>query len=109
MPAAKVAIIGAALDLGAGRRGVDMGPSAIRYAGLERRLAELGYECSDSGNVETAIAEATEMGDPSARFWARSLCSRSEARRTSPGEAHKRRCHALLSRDSQPARDHDRA
>ncbi|MDP9188632.1 MAG: arginase family protein, partial [Actinomycetota bacterium] len=34
----KAAIIGAPLDLGAGRRGVDMGPSAIRYAGLEERL-----------------------------------------------------------------------
>jgi arginase len=68
MPERKVAIIGAALDLGAGRRGVDMGPSAIRYAGLERRLGELGVDCSDWGNVETAIAEATAMGDPSARF-----------------------------------------
>ena len=37
-----VAVIGAALDLGAGRRGVDMGPSAIRYAGLEARLSALG-------------------------------------------------------------------
>jgi arginase len=70
MPARKVAIIGAALDLGAGRRGVDMGPSAIRYAGLERRLTELGLDCSDWGNVETAIAEAAAMGDPSARFLA---------------------------------------
>ena len=43
MGAAKqVAIIGAALDLGAGRRGVDMGPSAIRYAGLNDRLDGLG-------------------------------------------------------------------
>jgi arginase len=51
-----IAIIGATLDLGAGRRGVDMGPSAIRYAGLEQRLAELGRECVDLGNVETAVA-----------------------------------------------------
>ena len=64
----QVAIIGAALDLGAGRRGVDMGPSAIRYAGLETRLAELGIECSDWGNVDTAIPEATDAGDPKARF-----------------------------------------
>ena len=49
----KAAIIGAALDLGAGRRGVDMGPSAIRYAGLEDRLQELGIECEDWGNVDT--------------------------------------------------------
>jgi arginase len=63
-----IAIIGATLDLGAGRRGVDMGPSAIRYAGLEQRLAELGRECVDLGNVETAVAEATHVGDERARF-----------------------------------------
>jgi arginase len=64
----RLAIIGAALDLGAGRRGVDMGPSAIRYAGLDERLAGLGYDLADWGNVETAVAEATPFGDPQARF-----------------------------------------
>jgi arginase len=64
----RVAVIGAALDLGAGRRGVDMGPSAIRYAGLDARLAELGHECVDWGNVATAVAEATAVGDERARF-----------------------------------------
>jgi arginase len=63
-----IAIIGAALDLGAGRRGVDMGPSAIRYAGLEERLASLGCDCADWGNVATPVAEATASGDPRARF-----------------------------------------
>jgi arginase len=63
-----VAVIGAALDLGAGRRGVDMGPSAIRYAGLDERLAELGFACTDWGNVETAIPEASPGGSPTARF-----------------------------------------
>src|SRR5918996_1828580 len=66
----RIAIIGAPLDLGAGRRGVDMGPSAIRYAGLEARLDALGYDCFDWGNVETAVAEATTEGDPHARFLA---------------------------------------
>ncbi len=64
----KVAIIGAALDLGAGRRGVDMGPSAIRYADLDDRLRALGIDCEDWGNVETAVAEATASGSPQARF-----------------------------------------
>jgi arginase len=64
----KVAVIGAALDLGAGRRGVDMGPSAIRYAGLDARLTEIGHECFDLGNVETAVPEATSPGDERARF-----------------------------------------
>jgi arginase len=67
-PRPKVAVIGATLDLGAGRRGVDMGPSAIRYAGLAARLSELGYEYVDLGNVETAVAEATDAGDEHARF-----------------------------------------
>jgi arginase len=64
----KAAIIGAPLDLGAGRRGVDMGPSAIRYAGLEERLRALGVDCVDHGNVATAEAEATAEHDPQARF-----------------------------------------
>jgi arginase len=63
-----IAVLGAALDLGSGRRGVDMGPSAIRYAGLDARLAELGHNYVDRGNVETAVAEATDVGDESARF-----------------------------------------
>ena len=66
--AKQVAIIGAALDLGAGRRGVDMGPSAIRYAGLAERLRSLGYRCLDWGNVETAVQEAVEEHDPRARY-----------------------------------------
>jgi arginase len=67
-PGQPVAVIGAPLDLGAGRRGVDMGPSAIRYAGLDARIEELGRPCVDWGNVETAVAEATEVGDERARF-----------------------------------------
>jgi arginase len=63
-----VAIIGAALDLGQGRRGVDMGPSAIRYAGLDTRIAELGLACEDWGNVRTPVAESIEPGDERARF-----------------------------------------
>jgi arginase len=63
-----VAIIGAGLDLGAGRRGVDMGPSAIRYAGVDARIRELGREVDDLGDVRTAVPEATAVGDPSARY-----------------------------------------
>jgi arginase len=61
-------VIGAPLDLGQGRRGVDMGPSAIRYAGLDERIRQLGRGCLDLGNVETAVAEATSAGDERARF-----------------------------------------
>jgi len=60
-----VAIIGAPLDLGAGRRGVDMGPSAVRVAGLGRRLAALGYEVTDLGNIPVAQPEAVDDAGPS--------------------------------------------
>ena len=45
-----------------------MGPSAIRYAGLEDRLTAMGVDCLDRGNVATAVAEATAEHDPRARF-----------------------------------------
>jgi arginase len=61
-------VIGAALDLGAGRRGVDMGPSAIRYAGLSERLARAGIEVEDRGNVQAALAETQTSGSERARF-----------------------------------------
>ncbi|MDP9492024.1 MAG: arginase [Actinomycetota bacterium] len=64
----RVAIIGAELDLGAGRRGVDMGPSAIRYAGLGDRLKSIGIAAEDWGNVYTPIRETMDAGDQSARF-----------------------------------------
>src|SRR5215213_5865259 len=74
-----VAVIGAPLDLGAGRRGVDMGPSAIRYAGVETRLRALGYEVEDHGNVFAAVAEAADEGDEHARFLPQILESTSRA------------------------------
>jgi arginase len=75
----EVAVIGAPLDLGAGRRGVDMGPSAIRYAGLDQRLAEkLGVRVVDSGNVTSPVVETTAAGDTQARYLAQilDLCDR---------------------------------
>jgi len=63
-----IAVIGAALDLGQERRGVDMGPSAIRYAGLDERLAGLGYEVRDYGNVTAPGSETATVGDERARF-----------------------------------------
>lgn len=55
-----VDIIGVPLDLGASRRGVDMGPSAIRYAGLENRIKKLGIGCKDKGNVEVIVPESVD-------------------------------------------------
>ena len=78
----EIAVIGATLDLGQGRRGVDMGPSAIRYAGLEDRLVSLGHVVRDHGNVETAVPEATTVQDERARFLPeiKETCSRIAAK-----------------------------
>ncbi len=66
--ARKIRIIGVPLDLGQDRRGVDMGPSAVRVAGLLPRLEALGYETKDGGNVEAALAEQRTVGDPHAKY-----------------------------------------
>src|SRR6201988_4674767 len=64
----KIRVIGVPLDLGQSRRGVDMGPSAVRVAGLEKRLEELGHVVEDAGNVAVAIAEQKTAGDPAAKY-----------------------------------------
>src|SRR5208283_1635963 len=64
----RVAIVGAPLDLGAGRRGVDMGPSAVRVANLNARLSSLGYEVDDLGNVPVAQPESNPEGPSNARY-----------------------------------------
>ncbi len=71
--AARIAVVGAALDLGQDRRGVDMGPSAIRYAGLQARLEELGFEVADHGNLVAADMAGLDQGDPRAKYLAHIL------------------------------------
>jgi arginase len=66
MPA--VHIIGVPLDLGAGRRGVEMGPSAFRSAGLGERLAALGYTVVDKGNLPTPIPETQDAHDEHKKY-----------------------------------------
>jgi arginase len=68
MSRSHIAIIGAPLDLGQGRRGVDMGPSALRVANLNARVASLGYTVEDLGNVRVDQAEASPEGDPRAKY-----------------------------------------
>lgn len=58
------------MDLGSGRRGVDMGPSAIRIAGLAERLAELGHRVVDQGDVDIKNMEELKVGDVRARYLA---------------------------------------
>ncbi|MCS6884245.1 MAG: arginase [Acidobacteriota bacterium] len=64
----KVKIIGVPMDLGADRRGVDMGPSVVRIAGLNRKIADLGYEVEDLGNVRVTLAETASKGDKNAKY-----------------------------------------
>jgi arginase len=68
LPPRKIKVIGVPLDLGASRRGVDMGPSAVRVAGLEARLESLGHEVRDGGNVSVALAETKRPGNQSAHY-----------------------------------------
>jgi arginase len=65
---AAVEVLGVQMDLGAGVRGVDMGPSAVRYAGLIERLAELGRPVRDRGNVVAAVPQATSPGSDRLRY-----------------------------------------
>jgi arginase len=64
----EIAVIGAPLDLGAGRRGVDMGVSALRFANLGPRLGELGYKVYDLGNVAVEQPELARGGPRNARY-----------------------------------------
>src|SRR5262245_25384825 len=63
-----VHIIGVPLDLGGGRRGVDMGPSAFRIAGLGERIAELGYAVVDRGDLPAPIRETQELRDAHKKY-----------------------------------------
>jgi len=64
----KISIIGVPMDLGANRRGVDMAPSALRYADLNEKLQALGYEVRDHGDMDVVIPEIRHFGDPHAKY-----------------------------------------
>jgi len=64
----QIRVIGVPLDLGQSRRGVDMGPSAVRVAGLEARLEAIGHVVEDAGNVAVAIPEQKKEGAPHAKY-----------------------------------------
>ena len=64
----KIRIIGVPMDLGASRRGVDMGPSALRVAGLQARLKQLGRQVEDAGNVTVAQPEGQPYGEKNAKY-----------------------------------------
>ena len=80
--ARRVAMVGVPMDLGGGRRGVDMGPSAVRIAGVAERLRRLGLDFEDRGNVAVPAPESREPKDPRARFLSEiaRACARLRAR-----------------------------
>ncbi|MGA7858583.1 MAG: arginase [Terracidiphilus sp.] len=67
-PTRRIRVLGVPLDMGASRRGVDMGPSAMRVAGLEARLEALGHQVTDGGNILVEIAETQAFGSENARY-----------------------------------------
>jgi arginase len=64
----RVTLIGVPLDLGAGRRGVDMGPSAFRVADVDERIRQLGLEVDDGGDLPVKIPETQQPGDPHLKY-----------------------------------------
>ncbi len=63
-----VKMLGMPVDLGAGRRGVDMGPSALRIANIAGKIRDLGYHVIDGGDIPIEIMEHIEVGDPKLRY-----------------------------------------
>ena len=61
-------LFGVPMDLGASRRGVDMGPNALRIAGLAERLRTLGHEVEDRGNLAVPAMETTPAGDQGVKY-----------------------------------------
>jgi arginase len=64
----KIRILGVPLDLGQERRGVDMGPSAVRAAGLNQALKNLGHQVEDAGNIHVRLPEEQHYGDRRAKY-----------------------------------------
>ncbi|MCW8805308.1 MAG: arginase [Ignavibacteriaceae bacterium] len=68
IPKQNVSIIGFPMDLGADRRGVDMGPSALRIAGLQTKLESLGYKVDDNGDIKIEIMERQKIKNPRLKY-----------------------------------------
>jgi arginase len=66
---AKVEVVGVPMDLGADRRGVDMGPSAIRYARLKESLERLGIDVTDRGNLRVPVPESATQAEQNAKYY----------------------------------------
>ena len=86
-------VIGVPVDLGAGRRGVDMGPSAIRVAALEARLAALGHKVQELGDLDVMIPETQTVGEGKLRYKTPILAT---------CDALRKAVHASLKKDRLP-------
>ena len=82
----RVTLIGVPLDLGAGRRGVDMGPSAFRVAEVDAKIAQLGHDVDDWGDLHVKIHETQGPGDPRLKYL-KEILEVCEALRDRVGEA----------------------
>ena len=92
-------VIGVPVDLGAGRRGVDMGPSAIRIADLEPRLEQLGHKVQDVGDLDVMIPETQKVGEGKLRYKAPILAFCEELRKSVEKSLEKGRVPLVLGGD----------
>ena len=92
-------VIGVPVDLGAGRRGVDMGPSAIRVADLEARLEALGHKVLDIGDLDVMIPETQKVGEGKLRYKAPILAACDDLRKAVHGSLKKGRLPLVLGGD----------
>ena len=98
MPTKKrsIDVIGVPVDLGAGRRGVDMGPSAIRVADLEPRLESLGHKVQDIGDLDVMIPETQKIGEGKLKYKAPILAACDDLRKTVHGSLKRGRLPLVL-------------
>jgi arginase len=94
-----IEIIGVPVDLGAGRRGVDMGPSAIRVADIESRLEQLGHRVHDSGDLDVMIPETQRVGEDTLRYKAPILAICDALRKSVQAALKKKRLPLVLGGD----------
>src|SRR5438552_7899256 len=92
-------VIGVPVDLGAGRRGVDMGPSAIRVADLESRLESLGHKVQDTGDLDVMIPETQKVGEGKLRYKAPILAACDGVRKAVNGSLKRGRLPLVLGGD----------
>src|SRR5213592_3456874 len=101
MPTKKrsIDVIGVPVDLGAGRRGVDMGPSAIRVADLEPRLESLGHKVQDIGDLDVMIPETQKIGEGKVKYKAPILAACDDLRKKVHGSLKRGRLPLVLGGD----------